>query len=179
MPAGRSKGCFYRTAGFTLIELTLVVAIVLVLLGLSAPQFRNTFSGLIVKDTAYTLSKIAGHAQAKAVMERKLCRITFDFDAGRYRLSEADLQTGTDPVYRDLRGRFGKPFLLPRGLFFRESGGGRAGPGSGAYSKSVNFYPDGRCDPFELEIVDRRGKAYRIFSKGLGGYIKTEEAGNA
>ena len=57
--------------GFTLIELTLVTAIILALIGLSIPLFKKTFTNLSAKDAVFNISKLVSYAQEKAVIDRK------------------------------------------------------------------------------------------------------------
>ena len=77
-------------AAFTLIELVLVTAIVLIIISLSIPLFKRTFSDLTIKDLAFNISKLTYLAREKAILQKKNFKISFDFPSGRYRLLEMD-----------------------------------------------------------------------------------------
>lgn len=146
-------------AGFTLIELVLVTAIVLILIGLSTPLFKRTFSDLVIKDLAFNVSKLIDYAREKAILQRKNFKISFDFPSGRYRLLEID-DTIEPPVYKRVAGKFGRGFALPKGMLFK-------GP-----RNEIIFYPDGHCDETDIDILDGKGSGYTVLIKGLGSRIE-------
>jgi competence protein ComGC len=147
-------------AGFTLIELAFVTIIVLVIIGLSVPLFRKTYSDLTARDTAFTLSAMA--------------KMVFDFDQGVFRLLESEEVDGA-VVYKNARGRFGKSFHLPRDLFFKDPADTSIGPESGRHEEPLLFYPDGRCDETEIEMVDKHGAGYRVIVRGFGNLAQIKE----
>lgn len=147
--AGRSY------SGFTLIELALVAVLILVMVGLAAPSFRNTFSGLAVKDTALSISKLISYAQERAVIERKYYKVSFDYKNGLYQLFSSD-GLAEKPVYANVPGRLGRQFSVPTGVFITGSAG------------EIAAYPSGMCDEFIFNVVGRDGDGYTVTIKGVG-----------
>ncbi|OGW92771.1 MAG: hypothetical protein A3K16_06000 [Omnitrophica bacterium RIFCSPLOWO2_01_FULL_45_24] len=146
------------SAGFTLIELTLVTLLVLILIGLSTPIFKKTFSDLSARDTSFGISKLINYAQEMAVLERKNYKIAFDFKNGKYQLLEA-VSPAKPPVYKKAAGRFGKLFGLPQGLSLS---GDRNG---------VIFYPDGHCDEIRVNVSTKSG-GYSVILKRFGNMVE-------
>ena len=80
------RGYFLSIAAFTLIELIIVAAIILMLVAVSSPRFRSTFSDLELKDSSYSIGKIIKYAQKRAILEERKYRVIFDFENQSYRL---------------------------------------------------------------------------------------------
>ncbi|MDD5423049.1 MAG: type II secretion system protein [Candidatus Omnitrophica bacterium] len=150
---------------FTLIELTLVAVIILVLLGLSTPLFKRSFSDLAVKDAAYNISKLINYIQEKAVLETKAFKLVFDFEKGRYRVLEASPSAGQPE--KKITGRFGRIFDLPQGVSFK------------APKNFITFYPDGHCDEVDIDVFARAGIGYKISAKGFGSLTRIKEIKDA
>lgn len=147
-----------QRSGLTLIELTLVTLLVLILIGLSTPIFKKTFSDLSARDASFSISKLINYAQEMAVLERKNYKIAFDFKNGKYQLLEA-VSSAKPPVYKKAAGRFGKPFGLPQGL-------GLSGDKNGFI-----FYPDGHCDEIRVN-VSTKGGGYSVIVKRFGNTVE-------
>lgn len=162
---------------FTLIELMFVTVIIFVIIGLSVPLFRKTYSDLTARDTAFTLSTMAGFAQEKAVLDRKIYKTVFNFDEGLYRLLESEEVEGV-LVYKNAQGRFGRARRLPRGLFFKDPADTASGQDSGRHEKELFFYPDGRCDDLVIQVVDKSGAGYCLATKGFGNLAQVQEVSN-
>lgn len=150
-----------RRAGFTLIELILVTFLLLTIIGLSIPLFKRTFSDLSAKDASFNISKLINYAQEMAVLERNNFKITFDFQKGKYQLSELDLSQ-KPPLYIKVRSRFGKLFGVPQGI--RLTGG----------RKEAVFYPDGHCDEIIVNVL-AKDEGYSVIVKGFGNVVDVKE----
>ena len=150
-----------RNKGFTLIELTLVTFLILVIIGLSVPIFKKTFSDLSAKDASFSISKLINYAQEMAVLEKKNYRINFNFQKGTYQLFEPDI-LAKPPVYKKVQGRFGKLFSLPKGVSLE-------GKKSG-----MTFYPDGHCDEVRVDILVK-GTGYSVIVKRFGNMVEMKE----
>jgi Tfp pilus assembly protein FimT len=150
-----------KSNAFTLIELTLVTLLLLVLIGLSIPLFKNTFSDLALKNSSFDISKLINYAQEMAVLERKNFRITFDFQKGKYQLFEID-GSANPPVYKKVRGRFGRQFGLPQGASLTGS------------SNGIRFYPDGHCDELKLNVLIK-DEGYSLAVKRFGNVVEVKE----
>ncbi len=147
---------------FTLIELVLITLIISILIGLSTPLFRRSFSDLTLKDSSYTISKLINYGQEKAILERKNFKMNFDFQSGKYWLLEWD-DLLDPPTYKRIAGKLGRVFTLPRGISFRGS------------KNEVVFYPDGHSDEGNIDIFNAKGEGYRITIKGFGSRVEIKE----
>lgn len=163
-----------KNSAFTLIELTLVTVIILVLVGLSIPLFRNTFSALSAKDAAFNISKLANYAQEKAIIDKNSYSIIFDFNRRQYQLFGLK-RSGEKLSYAQVPGRFGRAFSLPQGIYFYDPKSDVTLQPGEEYKKQALFYPDGRSDELSIDIIDRKGNGYSITLKGFGSPAQIKE----
>ena len=168
-----------RRAGFTLIELVIVAAIILVLVAVSSPLFRATIRDLELQDATYNLSKLIKYGQQRAIIEEKKYRLLFDFDKGTYHLlveeekeeaaTEGKSSSGTGSTsasgggWKKTTGRFGEYFYLPKGVKFKGE------------TDRITFLPSGRCDKITLYVVGQKNKALEIKTNGRAGYVGVSE----
>jgi len=131
------------------------------LIGLSVPAFKRTFSRLSAQDTSFNISKLMNYAQEMAVLGRKNFKISFDLQDGKYRLFEADPLVKPSG-YKKAEGRFGKLFRLGQGLKFR---GDR---------KDMVFYPDGHCDEFAVSVMTK-DSGYSVHARRFGNMVEIRE----
>ncbi|MFA6321276.1 MAG: hypothetical protein WCY36_05400 [Candidatus Omnitrophota bacterium] len=171
---GVNKASHTERKAFTLIELTLVTVIILALVGLSIPLFKNTFSDLSAKNTAFNISKLASYAQEKAIINRKNYKVIFDFNKRTYQLFESN-QTQDGIIYVKEKGRFGKSFDMPLGLSFYDPSADLGKNTAEEYKKQIVFYPDGHCDHMLIGIIDKRGMGYTVTLKGFGSLSQIKE----
>ncbi|MFA5143366.1 MAG: prepilin-type N-terminal cleavage/methylation domain-containing protein [Candidatus Omnitrophota bacterium] len=164
-----------RHKGFTLIELTLVVTIIVALIGLSIPLFRQTFNNLTAKDAVFNISKLVSYARERAVIDKKNYKAVFDFNHRTYQLMEFSGYSGDKASYKKARGQFGRMFALPKSLFFYDPKTGISEKKEEVFKKEIIFYPDGRCNELLIDIVDSRGSGYSITLKGFGGFPQIKE----
>jgi len=162
LPTGTRGHLNNPRGGFTLIELILVILIVSVLIGLSVPLFRGTFSGLQLKNTSLNMAKLVSYARETAIVEKTVYKLNFDLKKGKFWLTRLE-STDVGGVYKRISGRRGKIFFLPDGLFFT----GRI--------KEIFFYPDGRATRADIKITDKTGCGRLLQIKGFGGRLETEE----
>lgn len=71
-------------AGFTLIELMVVIALMVIILGISTTFFSKSFSGAKLGAAAIELSAIMRHAKMLAINKGETQTVFIDFDTGRY-----------------------------------------------------------------------------------------------
>ncbi len=140
--------------GFTLIELVLVILLISILIGLSTPIFRRTFSNLELKNTTYNISKMINYAEEMAIIDKVNYKINFDFEKGKYWITKGEEKIG---------GRYGRTFFLPRGLTFTGK------------REEITLYPDGSSGRAEIKIVDKTGEGYQLQIKGFGSRVQIEE----
>jgi len=145
------------SAGFTLVELMLVVTIISILIGLSTPLFRRTFRDTRLENTCLNLSKLMRYARERAIGERLSHRISFDEEMRTYWL-EAELSPESD--FQRIKGKPGKTNLVPEDITIEGRG------------KEVTFYPDGSADQTALYLMNSNERVYTIEIRGVDGYVK-------
>ena len=164
-----------KICGFTLIELIIVAAIILVLIAVSTPLFRGAFKGLKLKDAAYSVGKIIQYAQQKAIIGGEKYRLIFDFDKRAYRLLAWDKKEdggdfsargGADFGWKEITGRFGGYFYLPEGVRFKGD------------KDAITFLPNGRCDKIKFYVIDEENKTFAIKTNGKAGHVEVFEVRN-
>lgn len=163
--------------GFTLIELVIVAAIILLMVSVSTPLFRNTFRDLEFRDAAYNIGKVIQYAQQRAIIEEKRYKLKFDFDKRAYRLFvEGEKKVEAEPpqeggiaaeeaafAWEKSTGKFGSYFYLPEDVTLKGE------------KEEIIFLPNGRCDIISLYLVNKENKIFKIDTNGRAGYVKVVE----
>ena len=150
---------FPRRAGFTLIELVLVMAILIVVLSMSATSLSSFFKGRTLQSEGSRFLALTRHAQNRAVSEGLPMSLWIDEEKDKYGLEIA-------PGFED-RDEKAKEFALGQDLSIEVHW---ADPGAirptGTGSEIVlRFTPEGYLDetnPDLIEIKDKSGAAVRI-----------------
>jgi len=156
LPIGRRLS----KSGYTLIELILLAIIILIIVGISTPQFRKTFSDLELKETSYSIAKLISFAQEKSILEATSYKLILNVDEARYYLVKPDPKR--EGRYIRLKKRFGKTFLLPRGVSLKSD------------KKEVLFYPDGHSEKATITLRGKE-KKLKLIIKGNLGYVQIKE----
>jgi prepilin-type N-terminal cleavage/methylation domain-containing protein len=117
-----------RAAGFTVIELLLVMLIIGTMAGLSAPRLRSGYERLRLTESASSIGRTIRLAREAAITERTVYRMTFDGILRSYRVERVAAEGST---YEAPGRRWAGPAKLPGGIEFS------AGP------REIWFAPDG------------------------------------
>lgn len=157
-PASR----FLSLTGFTLIELVIVASIILVLVAVSTPLFRDTFRELELKDSAYNIGKMMRYAETSAIMKEKRYKIVFDVEKGAYWLLEED-EKDSGNLFKKTEGRFGNKFFLPKDILLKSD------------RNELIFLPNGRSTKAGISVIDdKRKKRCDIKTTGRAGQTEIE-----
>ncbi len=135
-----------KAAGFSLIELILVVLIISVLTGLCIPVFRNTFLNMQFEQACLRLEATLDYARQAAVFKRIEQRVNFDTENRRLRVLPA-----------------GKVYVLPEGITIK------------ADAKQLTFYPDGNSGEVNITIENGRRNCFWT-TEGNWGYVTKKQA---
>lgn len=114
----------FARRGFTLIELMVVLTILVLLAGLTAPSFVRQYYEAKLRASARDLVALMQYARSQAVVEGTTYRLNVDRDGGRvwitYYQGESD-ETGADePRYVEDESVLGASRKLPEGVTIRE-----------------------------------------------------------
>lgn len=144
-------------AGFTFVELLIVVILLSVISALSIPNFRNTYYNFLLSDTSHNLTYLMRYAQASAIAERKNYRLNFDSEYSKYWLTKSADEEGD---FVRISGKLGKAFDLNDSISVK------------AENANVNFYPDGKIDKTSIYLSNRNDKFYTITTQVQSGYVQ-------
>ena len=150
-------------AGFTLLELLIVILILGVLVGVSVPQFRRTFRHLQLQVFASDVATLLTYASKRAVATGEILRVHFDVADRRYWLAQVQ-QASPEGKFERVSGKFGRISSVPEGISLDPS------------ARGVTFYPDGRADRFEMFIFGDRQDGYRLVTDVRTGRVKLLES---
>ncbi len=94
--------------GFTLMEMLVVLAVIILLLGVSIPFFASFTKGAKLKTAAKDLTAVLNTARSLAITQRKVYSVIFDFSGQlhRYYIVDQDSQV------------YGKKYNLPSAVRF-------------------------------------------------------------
>jgi type II secretion system protein H len=142
-----------RPAGFTLVELIVVLAILAAVVALAAPSFSRTIASARLRSGATEVRATLARARALAVADGRIRSVVFDLDNGRYGLdNDAVLRTLPDPVRWEVLRILGER---------KERGGAR-----------VTFFPDGTAEEAEVAVVLPDGGRIRVTVDPLTGIVE-------
>lgn len=88
-----------RRSGVTLIEMLVVVAIMMFMLGIAAPMFRPDQDGSVARDTARALNSYIQEARAKAIATGRPCGVAFIPFEGYQSACVVAQQVESPPLY--------------------------------------------------------------------------------
>lgn len=158
-----------KNRGFTFIELVLVSIIILVLVGLSTPLFRRSFSGVQLKQTCQNLTQLMRYLQAKAIAERNILRLNFDFAQGTFWPTVEDEESVGK--FKRIKGRWGATVKAAEGVAIEALEEISVSEGV----PYISFYPDGSSDKTKIKISDNKGKSFIITTQRIITYAESHD----
>jgi type II secretion system protein H len=154
-------------AGFTLIELMVVITIIGIMTALMIPEMKGTFQDALLRSTSRELINVFDLAYSRSVSLNQLRRVRLDETSGRYRVEKQVQENGqsffvpVDDVPGDqgaLDSRITVECHQPSEISPSDNASA-AVPGSeaGSDEATIAFYPDGTADATEVVLRDRQG----------------------
>jgi type II secretion system protein H len=140
-------------AGFTLMELLLVMVILAIVAGIIAPSLRGFGIGRQTNDAATLIVALADYAQTQAISEGRPYRLNVDPASGAFWLSVDDNGTFVPP-----NNDYGQRFELAGGLQIQTDIPQQQ---DGQY---IEFRPSGRTAPAHLTLTNQLGAQIEIAS---------------
>ena len=151
--------------GFTLIEVLLVLVILGVIAGLSIPNLSQTYSTILLNQTASDIAYLMRYAQSRAVLGRQALRLVLDPQTKQYSLKQEDSTiTENEPSFRfrPILGRLGRTFTIPPEIQVTTE------------NPTVDFQPDGNIQKISWSLC-RKKKCLTISTKEQIGYVQIFE----
>jgi len=145
--------------GFTLVELLLVVVIIGILIGLSAPLFRKSYDNFQLTDSAKNFVSLMRFAQVSSIVDRRRFRINFDSQKSKYWLTKESDPANPDAFSR-IHGKFGRTVMVPKQIKIEFA------------DDNITFCPDGTADEVVIYFSNRNNKFYTCLTEGQTGYVR-------
>ncbi|UTW12180.1 GspH/FimT family pseudopilin [Marinobacterium rhizophilum] len=154
-------------AGFTLLELLVVLVLATLMLSLVVPRFAAVVPGVELKSTAQKTASLLRYARSRAMAESRLIALSLDRQTHGLRLSGRDepvpLPDTLSLSLSDAGGlALGNEILMPLDL------------GASAPAPSIRFYPDGGSSGGSLLLSGPSGR-YRIEVDWLTGGVHIDD----
>ena len=181
-------------AGFTLMEILLVVVIIGVASAVAIPTFARSFRGAKVRNSTRTVMMMHRHAQSKAVLGQRYMALLFDEVKGTLEMVDQG-QPGVkkDVFFGGLGGEAAPAAAAPEpagdapaeeapaissllvrkleeGVKIRSFRGGKEIDGI----HFVSYYPNGMCEAYSVEIGDDENRTAKIKVDAVTGKAKVD-----
>jgi prepilin-type N-terminal cleavage/methylation domain-containing protein len=140
-----------QSRGFTLIELMLVMALIVIMSAIIAPTLRGFALGRRTKDSAAMIVGVAQYGRTAAMSEGRVYRLNFDPTAGQVWLTA---ENGTQ--FQPPTGEYGERFQVQDGVKFSVD---VAPQQDGQY---IQFQPTGRTDTAHIVLTGPRGDTIEV-----------------
>jgi prepilin-type N-terminal cleavage/methylation domain-containing protein len=151
MPARRLR------AGFTLIELSIVIFIIAIIATIAVPRIRDVMRTEL-GSTTRRLSNASRFLYEEATLRGTVLALVVDLERQAYWVARVDPATGELQPDDDL---LSKPVIMPPDVRIADV----VLPSVGKLSQGVAstyFYPEGWADAAVIHIVDRNRDAYTV-----------------
>ncbi|HKV56616.1 MAG TPA: prepilin-type N-terminal cleavage/methylation domain-containing protein [Candidatus Binataceae bacterium] len=146
-------------AGFTLLELAVVLFIIGLILLIAMPYF-GSFQGAELRSEAHRLATRAHYLYGEAGAQKVLLRLNIDLNNNTYFVTRLD-PFALKPAALPEKGPAGGRVTMPADIRLRDvwvQGGGLFRRGI----PSCQFYPSGLADAAVIHLMDRRGEVMTI-----------------
>ena len=162
------------SAGFTLIELTLVILVIGIVGALVLPRFGGLVDRQQVRRTVNVLRGMVRQMHAKAALTKRIYRLTFDLEEQRVTVCylESPSPDGTGDVAcvaessREMRG-----YVMPNAVRLLDvvsSSGEKVREGTAM----THFHPTGLAEPSVVHLQTSDEAHVTLFIEALAGRVK-------
>ena len=163
----------------------------------AVPSFVKSMKGAKLRTSARTVATVNKYARGMSVLKQKQMALLFDSEQARLELVSIVDKTAGNNMEKFLDGHRDSGLLQRSGEEGEEQGPNPYGVESETIKKLaegvqiihlksdaeipevdgiyyVNYYPNGMCDPFTIELTDDRGKTVTVEVNGATGRAKVE-----
>ncbi len=167
-----------REAGFTLLELMLVIVLISIFTGLMVAEMRGTYEDALLRSTARKIVSAVNLASSKAVtinrpvslfVDRRLSRLRLQVLGDRSMSEEEVIDSRISLEIRSVVAAGEEDFSGP--TFNSEQ--------KDQNSDSIQFLPDGTADGREIRLRDRQGMELGLQINAVTGRVLIMESGTA
>ncbi len=168
---GSSRLQVSKTAGFTLIELMVVISLIAILSAVIIPEMRGSFKDAVLRGASRKFIDVFGLANGRAVALHQIHRVRLERLKGQFVLERQTTRGGRTARFvpvREISG--GEGTLNPHVTFelhptlsdpaapaASEPAVRRSETSIGRTLEAITFYPDGTADAAELVLRDDAG----------------------
>jgi Tfp pilus assembly protein FimT len=167
-----------RRSAFTILEVTLVLAVLLIIAAITVPSIDNMYSDLRLTAAADTVRGQWAEARARAMEDGIAYRFAVINESGKFRVApNAGEFWGDDEEIEEPTDS--QPLIvedeLPQGIQF----GANTGTGSGDWATVAVFQPDGTArSDVEVIFTAGGGRPLTLRLRGLTGSVTITRGGD-
>jgi type II secretion system protein H len=134
-------------AGFTLIELSIVVFIMAMILAICIPSFVRSYNSAILRETAQTFATTCQYARIQAVTQQKKAVLHVDLDRQMFWVTQPGRSADSDATEEQTlkTHELSKRVWLYSAERLDDTEGGQR-------EVQITFYPNGTCDPVSIVL---------------------------
>ncbi len=122
-----------------MIEMMLVIILLAVIVGLSLPSFKKSFSGMELKNEAQELVYVMRYAQSHSVTKSIRVRLNIDLGSKKYFLTESDEDSAIQN-FKPISGRMGEVYQFSPSLDIETN------------DYDLDFFPDGTIEKKQIRL---------------------------
>ncbi len=138
-----------RAGAFTMVELLLVMVLICIILGATAPSLRGFFAARKTTSAAAQIMMLIQYARTQAIADGCNYRLYFDTTRNQYWLT-----IQSSGAYVTTNTEYGITYSLPDGFSFDM----QADPNC-TITNYIDFYPDGSTSAAAIGVIPRTGQA--------------------
>ena len=155
-------------AGFSLIELLVVIVLMVILTAMIVPEMRGTFEDATLRSTGRKLTSAMNLAHSRAITLQQTHRVALDAKAGRFAVERMVRETEGSGFTSasDIPGGTGE---LDKRITFdvRKDGETQA--------NAISFYANGTADAAEVLLRDREGFGITLKVNGITARVSAQK----